>query len=71
MMSFVIEIASSPDRDELVAEIWWNEQMVAELRRGGGTTTYVDVYPPPSAKPWSFKLEEWLQALNDAKTRLG
>ncbi len=70
-MSFVIEIASSPDRDELVAEIWWNEQMVAELRHGAEGRIYIDVYPAPSQKPWSFVLEEWLQAVKEAKARLG
>ena len=70
-MSFVIEIASSPDRDQLVAEIWWNEQMVAELRRGADSTIYLDMYPAPSQKPWSFKLEEWLRTVEEAKMRLG
>lgn len=70
-MSFVIEIASSPDRDQLVAEIWWNEHMVAELRRGADSAIYLDIYAAPSKKPWSFELEEWLRIVEEAKARLG
>ncbi len=68
-MSFVVELASSPDRDELVAEIWWNEQMVAELRKADGGP-YIDLYAAPSRRPWSFRLEEWLAAVKDAERRL-
>lgn len=70
-MSFVIEIASTPDRDQLVAEIWWNDQMVAELRRGADCATYLDIYPAPSNKPWSFRLEDWLRIIEEATSRLG
>lgn len=69
-MSFVIEVASIPDRDQLVAETWWNEHMVGELRRGADGTIYLDIYPAPSAKQWSFRLEDWLQAVEEATTRL-
>jgi hypothetical protein len=70
-MSFVVEIASSPDRDGVVAEIWWNDQMVAEIRRGADGKRYIDVYPSPSRKPWAFRLDEWLAAVNEAESRLG
>ena len=69
-MSLVVEVASSPDRDRLVAEIWWNNQMVAELRRAPEGSRYIDLYPSPSRIPWSFKLEEWLAALKEAESRL-
>ncbi len=69
-MKFTVEVASSPDRDELVAEIWWNDQMVAEVRRGADGVRFVDLYPPPSKVPWSFDLEEWILALKEAEERL-
>lgn len=69
-MSFVVELASSPDRDEFVAEIWWNDHMVAELRQTDGGR-YIDLCPAPSRRPWSFKLEDWLAALETAQSRLG
>ena len=69
-MSLVVEVASSPDRDGLVAEIWWNNQMVAEVRRTPDGSRYIDLYPSPSRIPWSFKLAEWLAALKEAESRL-
>lgn len=70
-MSFIVEVASSPDRDELVAEIWWNDQMVAEVRCAGDGRQFVDLYPSPSGTPWSFVVDEWLDAVKEAKYRLG
>jgi len=70
-MSFVLQVASSPDRDELVTEIWWNDQLVAEVRRGSDGKGYIDLYPSSSRTPWSFKLHEWLAAMKEAESRLG
>jgi hypothetical protein len=70
-MSFVIEVASSPDRDTLVAEIWWNDQMVAEVRQTGDGHEVIDLYPCPSGMPWSFGVGEWLEAVKVATSRLG
>ena len=69
-MSLVVEVASSPDRDGLVAEIWWNNQMVAEVRRAPNGSRYIDLHPSPSRIPWSFKFEEWVAALKEAESRL-
>jgi hypothetical protein len=68
-MGFVLQVASSPDRDELVTEIWWNDQMVAEVRRGSDGNRYIDLYPNPSRTPWSFRFEDWLAALKVAESR--
>jgi hypothetical protein len=62
-MSFVLQTASTADRDELVTEIWWNDQLVAEVRRGAGGKQFIDLYPSPSRTPWSFEFEEWLAAM--------
>ncbi|MBZ2188658.1 hypothetical protein K8B33_15085 [Alcanivorax sp. JB21] len=70
-MTFIVEIASSPDRDDLVAEIWWNDQMVAELRRSPDGGRYIDLYPSPSRVPWSFSLDDWTKAVEEAKSQLG
>jgi len=69
-MSFIVEVVSSSDRDQLVAEIWWNGQMVAEIRRSADGSRYVDIYPSPSRKPWSFRVEDWLNVLKEAESRL-
>ena len=70
-MSFVIELASSPDRDGVVAEIWWNDQMIAEVRRSVGGSRYIDLYPSPSRTPWSFEVEEFVNTVKAAEQRLG
>jgi hypothetical protein len=69
-MSFVVQVASSPDRDGLVAEIWWNDQMVAEVRRGVEGDRYIDLFASLSRIPWSFKLDEWFAAMKQAESRL-
>jgi len=69
-VSFIVQLASVPDRDELVAEIWWNDQMVAEVRRGSDDNRYIDLYPSPSRIPWSFQVEEWLAAIKKAHNGL-
>lgn len=69
-MSFVIEIASVSDRDDLVAEIWWGGAMVAEVNRGVENEFRVDIYPAESGQPWSFDLSAWVDILNEAKRRL-
>jgi hypothetical protein len=69
-MTFVVQLASCPDRDRLVAEIWWNDQMIAEMRQSSDDSRYIDLYPSPSRIPWSFKLEEWLSAIKEAERRL-
>ena len=69
-MSFSIEIASVPDRDGVVAEIWWDDSQVAELRRSGEGDLLIEVYAPPSGGAWSFALSAFLDALNAAQNRL-
>jgi hypothetical protein len=69
-MSFIVQLASVPDRDELVAEIWWNDQMVAEIHRGSDGDRYIDLYPSPSRIPWSFPVKEWLAAIKKADAGL-
>jgi hypothetical protein len=68
-MTLTIEIASLPDRSGIVAEIWSGDEMVAEMRmieaRFG-----LEIYPSQSREPWSFDLQEWFAALNEARKRL-
>lgn len=69
-MSLTIEITSPPDRDDLVAEIWVGDEMLAEVSLGGSNTAVVEFYPRQSGKPWIADLEEITEALNQAKQRL-
>jgi hypothetical protein len=70
-MNFTIELASVPDRDEVVAEIWWGDAMVAELHRGTTGGVEVEIYAAESREPWSFDLTSWLAVLVEAQRRMG
>jgi hypothetical protein len=64
-----IVIASVPDREELVAEIWDGDIMLAELSQDGGELV-LRIYPKPTGEPWSFEMEELLQTLSRARSQL-
>lgn len=70
-MNFTIEIASVPDRNEVVAEIWWGDAMVAELHRGIRGGVEIEIYATESHEPWSFDLTSWLAALAEAQRKMG
>jgi hypothetical protein len=69
-MNFSIEIASVPDRDDVVAEIWWGDAMVAEVQCDASGSTKIEIYPTESHIPWSFDLTSWLAALAEAQLKL-
>jgi hypothetical protein len=70
-MNFVVEITSTPDRDDLVAEIWFGKAMVAEVQRISEADFRVEIYANESNKPWSFGLQKWIAVLEEARLRLG
>lgn len=70
-MSLKVEIASVPDRDDLVAEIWQEDEMVAEIQRTPDGRFVLELYPSPNQRPWSFDFEYWMAALSEAQRRLG
>lgn len=68
-MSLIVEIASVPDRDNLVAEIWCDVNMVAEVSVIEKIYK-IEVYPNPIEGVWRFNLAELIEALNIAQSRL-
>lgn len=70
-MKFTIEIASVPDRDDTVAEIWWGDVMVAELHHVTSGSTEIMIYSTESCGPWTFELASWLAAVAEAQRKLG
>ncbi len=64
-----IIIASVRDREELVAEIWQENMLVAELSQEEGRLL-IDIYPNPRGGPWSFQIDELLEVLQKAKSLL-
>ena len=66
---FKIEIASVSDRDECVAEVWYGDELFAELRQEPDGI-YVQLYVPPSRVRWDLPIEDVIAVLNTARERL-
>ena len=66
MSKFNIELSSVPDRENLVAEIWYENKMVAEVNKE--TEKFViEFYLDEKI---SFMLDEFLEVLENAKRRI-
>jgi hypothetical protein len=66
MNKFKIEIASVPDRENLVAEIWHNEILVAEISQENENME-IEFYQSGKIK---FGLDDFLDILESAKKEL-
>lgn len=66
---WIVEVTSPPDRDDVVAELWWGDEMFAELRYIDGRA-HLEIYGRP-AGPWEFPFDEFCAALAHARERLG
>lgn len=64
-MTFRIQIASPPDREELVAELWVGSEQIAELRKQAGTVR-VQLYACSGAPWWDVDYEELSSAFRRA-----
>ena len=66
MTKFKIEISSVPDRVNLVAEIWHNEILVAEINQEKDKLE-IELY---QSEKITFELEDFLEILETAKKEL-
>ncbi len=66
MKRFRIEITSEPDRKNLVAEIWFGENLVAEVNH---ESEYLEIELYPSEK-LKFRFKNFQYALEEAKSKL-
>ena len=66
MSKFNIELSSVPDRENLVAEIWYEKKMVAEVNKE--TEKFVIEFYLDEKR--SFMLDEFLEVLENAKRRI-
>lgn len=64
MTNFSTLIASPPDREGLVYEIWLGSFQVAEISREPGESLGIQIYPSPEGG-WRFDLKEFLAVLED------
>jgi hypothetical protein len=66
MSKFKIEITSVPDREKLVAEIWYCDNLIAEINQESDDYQ-IEIYPSGKL---IFSYEDFLEALKNAKNRL-
>ena len=64
-----IKVASLPDRENLVAEVWHDQTQWCEISQEANGLT-LEIYPNPSGKSWAFKFEEAVAFLQQAERRL-
>jgi hypothetical protein len=64
-----VDVASPPDREKLVAEIFYDREQWAEIHQESGALA-LELYPRRDGKPWEFSFDEALAALQDAQRRL-
>lgn len=71
MSNFEIIVANLPNREELVAEIYCNNEYwvgLSDEKLDGNLIA--EFYKPRNSEYWEFPLDEALEALSHAKKRL-
>lgn len=68
-MSISIQIASLPDRENVVAELWSGDKQVGEVSKEGAQPE-IEIYPNPDGGPWWFPVDELLEAIARARGNL-
>ena len=72
MKSLSLQIASLPDREKVVAEIWLKDVQVAEVSNEDGRGLMIEIYPAPAnAKSWAFEFGEFIDVLKKAAEGIG
>ncbi len=61
-----VTVASSVDTDELATELWAGDEMLGEIRVGGGQPRLI-IYPCQSHEGWNLPLKELLEVLQRAE----
>jgi hypothetical protein len=69
-MKLSVVIASVPDRDDLVAEIWGDDLMIGEVRKNETGELTLDIYSRPGLSHWSVSLTAYLEILERARSGL-
>lgn len=67
--SFRVLLASPPHREMLVSEVWWGDEMWAEVGQDGGELT-VEFFPRQNGDRWILDLDQAVAALTEAGRRL-
>jgi hypothetical protein len=70
MVNIVVDIASPPDRERLVAQLMIGNEQLAELNQEG-QLLQLEIYCRRDGQPWIVGYTELLRALADAREKLG
>jgi hypothetical protein len=70
MEKFDITIASLPDREHLVAEIFYEEAQWAEISEETENDIIIQFYSPPSQEYWEFPLNDAIKIIEISKKEL-
>lgn len=70
-MNLTVEIASVPDRESWVAEIWDGDIMIAEIARDSGGIPSIEFYHRDGTPSLIVNLETLCQAIGEAVKKLG
>ncbi len=62
-------LASYPDKEELIAEVYFDDELWAAVSCENGPAT-LELYPPPDGSSWRFDFADALEALQQAYRRL-
>ena len=69
MGKFTVNIASVPDRERVVAEIWLDDELAAEVY-SEDNIFYVEFYNHDNGRPLNIRYEDLIRILNSAKNML-
>jgi len=64
-----VTIASVPDRENVVAELWYQDQLWGELSYENNEFQ-LEIYPSSKGEAWNFNYEKILQSIINAKEKL-
>ena len=69
--NFEFTVASDIDFEDLIADIGFENNLVAYLTQEDGFKSMrIRIFPPQNRDFWDFKLDEFVEILNRAKQRL-
>lgn len=69
--SFRIVVASDPDHEELVGELYFDDEIVCILTQEQGLEAMeLELFPRRDAKPWALRLLDFEEGLAALKRRM-
>lgn len=69
-LHFRIQITSTPEHEECLAEVWQGEEMLADLRHEA-TGVALRLFPRRNGSAWDFTMDDFLAVLAHAREVLG